>query len=198
MKNLRTAATVIAMIGFAQLATAQHHHDDPELHVSPRWSECSFQIDPSLTQEAWHDFTTEAGLVAYFRPLADAKAMGAGHFEISMLQWQTKFDETKPAWNDTFVHPDSTQWLRESDRLAFPCITARVGITDRLDAALYFTKNPAAIYGFAGGQLQYNILNTSKWSLAGRGTFNTIYGPEDIKLSVYGIDALVSREFKIY
>src|SRR5690349_24628684 len=102
---------------------------------------------------------------------------GRGTLEISLLQWQTKFDETKPAWNDTFVHPDSTHWLKESDRLAFPGITARVGITNRLDAGLYFTKNPGANYGFAGGQLQYNILNTSKWSVAGRGNFNTIFGP---------------------
>ena len=139
MKNFRIIAAMLAMYGTSHLSVAQDHH--ATLHVNPRWEECSFQLDPSLTQEAWNEFTKEAGLVAYFRPLIDAKPMGARHFEVSVLQWQTAFDDSKPAWNDTFVHPDSVHWLKETERLAFPGLTARVGITDKLDAAIYLTKN---------------------------------------------------------
>jgi hypothetical protein len=39
------------------------------LHVNHRWEECAFVIDPSLTQDAWHQFVGEVGLVTYFRPL---------------------------------------------------------------------------------------------------------------------------------
>jgi hypothetical protein len=200
MKKFRMMAFVIALGGVSQLALAQQHdHDhEPKLHVNPRWSECSFQLDPALTQEAWHEFTREAGLVAYFRPLTDAKPMGAGNFEISLLQWQTAFDDAKPAWNDTFVHPDSAHWLKESSRLAFPGLTARVGITRRLDAAIYITKNPQANYGFYAGQIQYNILSYQRWSAAARASYASLFGPDDLKLSIYGIDALVSREFKLY
>lgn len=200
MRNLKIVAAVLALSCGAQVGLAQHHHQDPNLHVIEKWSECSFQLDPSLTQEAWRDFTKEAGLVAYFRPLVDAKPMGARHFEVSLLQWATKFDETKPAWNDTFVHPDSTHWLKESPRLAFPGLTARAGITNKLDVAIYFTKNPGANYGFFGGQVQYNLFNdpARKWSVATRANFSSLFGPEDLKLNVYGVDALVSREIKIY
>lgn len=186
------------MYGVSNLSLAQHKH--VELHTSDKWSECSFEIDPSLTQEAWKEFAQEAGLVVYFRPLKDARPMGAGHFEVALLQWQTKFDDTKAAWNDTFVHPDSTHWLKDGDRLPIPGITARVGITKRLDAGIYFTKNPGANYGFYGGQLQYNLVNEEEknWSASGRMSFISLYGPEDLKLRVYGIDVVVSKEFPIY
>jgi hypothetical protein len=198
MKQITGIIAVALALGISQLTMAQHQ--DPTLHINTKWSECSFQLDPSLTQEAWHEFTREAGLVAYFRPLTDAKPMDAGHFEISLLQWQTAFDDTKPAWNDTFVHPDSVHWLKESSRLAFPGLTARVGITDKLDAAVFFTKNPGANYGFVGGQLQYNLLNDleRKWSVSARTSFMSMFGPDDLKLNVYGVDALLSKEFKVY
>jgi hypothetical protein len=198
MKTFTMITFALALCGTSQISLAQHH--DPKLHINPRWSECSFQLDPSLTQEAWHQFTREAGLVAYFRPLTDAKPMGVGHFEVSVLQWQTAFDDAKPAWNDTFVHPDSAHWLKEGSRLPFPGLTARVGITDKLDVGVYFTKNPNANYGFLGGQLQYNLLNNleKKWSASARASFISMYGPEDLNLTTYGLDVLASKEFPIY
>jgi hypothetical protein len=194
----------IALFGAVHISLAQnqHHSQDQniELHINPRWKECSFQLDPSLTQEAWHQFTREAALVAYFRPLTDAKPMGKWNFEVSVLQWATGIDDTEAAWNDTFVHPDSAHWLFEGSRLAFPGLTARVGITDRMDVGLYITKSPGANYGFFGGQLQYNVINDveRKWSAATRVSFTSMYGPEDLKLNIYGLDAIVSKEFPLY
>ena len=198
MKRINTLSTLLALLGTFTLVQAQEKH--VHLHVNPRWEECSFQLDPALTQDAWKEFTEEAGLVAYFRPLVDAKPLGRRHFEVSILQWQTKIDDTKPAWNDTFVHPDSAHWLKETGRLAFPGLAARVGITDKLDVGLYFTKRPGANYGFYGGQVQYNFLNNAdtKWSVSGRATFTSMYGPEDLKLSIYGLEGIVSKEIPIY
>src|ERR1043165_2999811 len=112
MKNIRLLATVLAVYSSIQVSLAQDQQ--PKLHVNPRWKECSFQLDQSLTQSAWRQFTREATSVIYYRPLIDAKPFGVGKFEVSLTTWKTKFDETKPAWNDTFVHPDSTHWLKES------------------------------------------------------------------------------------
>lgn len=200
MKTLRFFLLALVMNGIAGFCLAQDHHHDVELHVNPRWKECSFQLDPSLTQDAWHDFTREAGLVAYFRPLTDAKPMGAWNFEVSVLQWATGIDDTKPAWNDTFVHPDSVHWLTESPRLAFPGLTARVGITDKLDVGVYLTKSPGANYGFWGGQLQYNLVNNleKKWAASARVSFVSMYGPDDLKLNVYGVDFITSKEFRLF
>src|SRR5688572_25238095 len=102
-------ALAFALSSSPVLAQSHHHHGAGPgvvLHVDSRWEECSFQLDPSLTQAAWHQFAGEAGLVAYFRPLVDARPMGRGAVEVSVLQWQTGIDDADAAWNDTFVHPD--------------------------------------------------------------------------------------------
>lgn len=193
-KSLLIAA--ITLVGMAEISHAQ----SVNLHVSSTWEECSFQLDSALTQSAWKQFTKEAGLVTYFRSLTDAKPMGAGHFEVAILQWQTGIDDSDAAWNDTFVHPDSTHWLFEGSRLPFPGLTGRIGITKKLDAAVYFTKNPKANYGLWGGQLQYNLVNDleKKWAASARMSFVALHGPDDLNLNVIGFDGLVSKELKIY
>src|SRR4026207_104649 len=90
--NLSTAAVAFAIALFQTPAAAQggprpflhgspgeyqlSNGVRPHLHVNSRWDECSIQLDASLTQKAWRQFVQEAGLVAYFRPLIDAKPMG--------------------------------------------------------------------------------------------------------------------------
>ena len=182
----------------------QHNHDGdgnhPTLHVNPRWRECSFQLDASLTQAAWRQFTREAAVVTYFRPLTGAKPMGAGNFEVSVVQWKTGIDASDAAWNDTFVHPDSTHWLFEGSGLEFPGLTVRTGVTSRTDVGVYFTKSPGANYGFYGAQLQQNLAEQG-WrnvSAAARLSFVSMYGPEDLAFSVYGADLLASREFTVW
>ena len=184
---------LIPSAGFAQTAK------NVTLHVNPRWKQCSFQLDPSLTQSAWHQFTAEAGLVSYFRPLTDAKPMGAGNFELSALQWQTGIDDETSAWNDTFVHPFPTHWLFEGSGLAFPGLTFRGGVTDRIDAGAYFTRNPQANYGFYGAQVQYALVNdeTRNWAASTRASFVSLFGPEDLTFTVYGLDLLASRAYTV-
>lgn len=193
MKN-RSTFIILCLVAIAQCSLAQ------ELHINPRWSECSFQLDPSLTQKSFKEFAREAALVAYFRPLTDARPLGPKHFEISLLKWATAIDDTKDSWNDTFVHPDSTHWLVEGPRLNIPGVTARIGITKRLDAAVYWTKSPNANYGFWGGQLQYNLLNNPerKWAASVRTSLVSLYGPDDVKFSIYGAEGVVSKEFPIF
>jgi hypothetical protein len=171
-----------------------------QLHVNDRWKECSFQIDPSLTQQEWHEFAQEAGMVACFRPVTSAKPMGVGRFDISALQWSTYIDETKGAWNNTFVHPDAEHYLVGGPKLSFPGLTARVGLTDKLDAGVYWTMRPGANYGFWGAQVQYNFLNADNHAvdLSSRLGFNRVYGPEDLNFGIYAIDVVASRKFNLY
>ena len=67
------AATLFTAVNTPAIAQGEAH---PKLHVNPRWKECSLQLDPSLTQAAWRQFTREGGLVSYFRPLVDARPHG--------------------------------------------------------------------------------------------------------------------------
>ncbi|HCS20909.1 MAG TPA: hypothetical protein DIW47_10195 [Bacteroidetes bacterium] len=200
MKNIRLILTVLTVYITVNFSAAQTPNPQPHLHVNTRWKECSFQIDPSLTQDAWHQFTKEAGMVLYYRPLTDAKPMGAGRFEFSILQWTTWIDEREEAWNNTFVHPDSQHWLIGGEKLPFPGISVRAGITPKIDAGLYWTVRPGANYGVAGAQVQYNFLNDTirNWSASTRFTFSTLYGPADLNLNVSGVDFLASKKIAIF
>lgn len=186
--------TAIAAIALTLVhATAAAQSGQPKLHVNPRWKECSFQLDPSLTQAAWHQFTEEAGVVVYFRPLADARPMGRRSFELSVLQWETGIDDADAAWNDTFVHPDSAHWLFEGSRLKFPGLLLRAGVTDRTDVGVYVAKNFNANYGFFGGQVQRNLVDAGAWAASARASFVSMFGPADLDFIVYGVDLLASR-----
>ena len=187
------------LASFPSVARAQGGHN-VTLHINPRWKQCSIQLDPALTQAAWRQFTGEAGVVTYFRPLADAAPMGTGRFEVSLLQWQTGIDDEDAAWNDTFVHPDSTHWLFEGSGLAFPGLTARLGVAARTDVGIYFTKAIQANYGFYGAQLQQSVLHDpdKRWSGAVRVSFVNMYGPDDVGFSVYGADLVTSKTFDLF
>ena len=214
--RILTAAAVSLAIGLFQApASAQmpsrpnlhggshgpggHSEDGPVLHVNPRWKECSFQLNSALTQDAWRQFAREAALVAYFRPLSDAKPMGKGRFELSLLQWETGIDDREAAWNDTFVHPDSAHWLFEGDGLQFPGLMVRAGVSKNTDVGVYFTKSPGANYGFYAVQVQHSFFNdpASPWAAAARVNFASLYGPDDLDLRVFGLDALTSRRFEV-
>jgi hypothetical protein len=186
------AAAIVLVVASAEAQT------QPKLHVNPRWHECSFQIDPSLTQAAWHQFTQEAGLVTFFRPMSDASPLGRGSVEVSVLQWKTGIKAEDAAWNDTFVHPDSTHWLFEGDGLQFPGLMVRAGVNEKTDIAAYFTKNPEANYGFYGAQLQRSLLGSgTPWAVAARASFVSIYGPEDLDFAVYGGELIASRRIEL-
>ena len=190
------AIAALTAMGSPALAQAHEHGDHPHLNVNPRWKQCSFQLSPNLTKEAWRQFATEASVVTYFRPLTDATPMGRGRFEISLTQWETGIDDSDAAWNDTFVHPDSTHYLLEGSRLAFPGLMGRVGVGERTDVGLYFTKSPGANYGFYGAQVQQNLLlDKAGWSAAMRASFVSMYGPEDLDFTVLGLDVVTSRRF---
>ena len=197
--SIRTTAATAFAIALIHTSAAAQTAGHPHLHINPRWKECSFQLDPSLSQNAWRQFAREAGLVAYFRPLSDAQPMGKGHFELSMLQWQTGIDDKDAAWNDTFVHPDSAHWLFEGDGLKFPGLMVRAGVSSSTDVGVYFTKSPGANYGFYAAQVQHAFVQdpSSSWAVAARGSFVSMYGPDDLDLRVYGVDLLASKKFAL-
>lgn len=196
---LGAAAAALGLFATPIVGSAQHQEKDITLHVNTRWEDCAIQLDPTLTQDAWRQFTEEAALVAYLRPLTDARPLGAGRVEVSLLQWATAIDDADAAWNDTFVHPSADHWLIEGSRLAFPGVMVRVGVSDRMDIGGYVTKNPNSNYGFVGGQIQHNIIHDARrgWAGAGRMSFVSLFGPEDVDLTVLGLDVLASRTFPV-
>lgn len=186
------AAAVLAGLSAAPVEAQQ-------LHTNDTWDECSIVLDENLSQANWDTWVGEVGNVVYFRPMSDARPMGRGNFEFAILDWGSRIDDEKDAWNDTFSHPDSTHYLTDGDALMIPGITARIGVTDRLDAGAYVTKNPNANYGFYGAQLQYALTDEGTFpvSAATRASFVHLYGPDDAGVGVYGLDLVVSRDLPV-
>ena len=184
------AAAGLAVAALTPRASAQI------LHTNHRWEECSIVLHPELTPAAWRQFVSELGIVTYFRPMASAKPLGRRNFEIGLLDWGTQIDDADDAWNDTFSHPDSTHYLFEGSALHIPGLMARVGVTDRMDVGVYFTKNTKANYGFVGGQVQYSLPvdDERRLSAAGRLSVVRLFGPDDVQASTYGLEVLVSKE----
>ncbi len=180
--------------------------DGPKLHVSDRWAECSIQLDPSLTQDAWHQFTQEAGIMTVFNPLTSAQPLGKWNFDIGLSMGMYPIEDEDSAWNDTFVHPDSTHWLygesgesypEDANSLSLPLILVRLGITDQIDVGFYYFSVPDANYGFRGGQLQYNFLNDEEKNLsaAARVSVGQLFKVEDLDLSAYSVDVVATKDF---
>lgn len=190
------AIAIATLVALPATGGAQHA-GHPTLHLNTRWKECSIQLSSSLTQAAWRQFTREAGLVTYFRPVTDARPMGAGNWEVSLLQWDTAIDDHDAAWNDTFVHPDSTHWLTDGTGLKFPGLTVRRGITDRVDVGGYVTQSPNANYGFYGAQVQVALgpIASSEWTTAARMSFTSMFGPSDLDFTIVGADLVASRTY---
>lgn len=195
-RNFLISGAVAVAVAVTQTPAAAQDHDRPHLHDHGKWEECSIQLSPTLTQRAWHQFTQEAGLVAYFRSLTDAEPLARGRFELSAVQWETAIDDADAAWNDTFVHPDSTHYLFEGNGLKFPGLMLRTGVAAGTDVGVYFTKNPNANYGFFGGQLQRRLVGglDRRWAASARASFVSLFGPDDANLTVYGLDLVASRK----
>lgn len=195
---MKTRLFIICML--ATVLSVQAHEPNVHLHINPKWKECSFQIDPSLTQAQWNQFTNEAGMVAYLRSLDDARPLGRGNYEVSILQWNTSINEEDDAWNNTFVHPDSAHWLIGGEHLPFPGLLIKAGISKKFDVAGYYTYRAGANYGVFGAQLQWNAINDTakQWALSSRLNFTHLYGPEDLTFSVYGIDCIASKTIPLF
>jgi hypothetical protein len=170
------------------------------LHVNDRWKDCAIVLAPSLTQDAWRRFVGEAALVVFFRPLASARPLGRGKFEVGAMTWNSRVDDSSGAWNDTFSHPDSMHWLYDGDALPIPALMVRAGITDRLDIGVSGTKNFNANYGMLGAHVQYGLLDDVEHPVAVAGRLSTVrlLGPEDASLAVYGVDLVASRRLSAF
>lgn len=159
-----TLLTCLSLIGiFNSKSMAQSHGHDPdvELHINSNLGSCDFDISPDLTQSEWKRFTKEAGNLLFLNPLASAKPLGVKKWDLVIEMTASNVDETSGAWNNTFSHPDSEHWLNEGSQTAVPGMRFRMGITEKIDAGIYYTsaKPFGANYGFLGLEAKYAFIN---------------------------------------
>ncbi|MEE8437385.1 MAG: hypothetical protein V3S22_03505 [Candidatus Neomarinimicrobiota bacterium] len=191
---------VMCLTLYLPLSSSYAQGDRPIQHLTDDWENCSMILDPSLTQDAWHRFTQEAGNIFYFHSLTSPKALGAGKFNIAVVTGFTRIDDNSSAWNDTFVHIDSAHYLvSENGILGFPSLSAAYGFSDNIDIGAYFTMNPGTNYSAVGGSIKYSLINDPHKNIFAAVRVSSVFvllkGESEFNLSVHGIDLLFSRDF---
>lgn len=172
------------------------HPADPKLHVGDKFSECWVEFSPELTQSAFHKFVREFGSVSAFKSVASPVPMGQWSVAFGIEQSNFTIEEHDPAWNDTFVHPDSYHELG-ADK-AFPQVRVRLGVADRVDLGAYYTKSPNANYGWLGLEARYAMLQQSESmpvTLGVRGAYTRTLYVSDMDLNAFTGDLSVGRTF---
>ncbi|MDH4184160.1 MAG: hypothetical protein OEV92_08060 [Nitrospinota bacterium] len=158
-------------------------------------------IDPSLTQSEFNGFVKEVAPMLYFRPMAGAKPLGEFKFEVSIELWKTgPLQDYAGKWNNTFSHQDSEHWLTDEDhRLNFPVPRARMGITNKMDAEIFYAPSPAN-YKFFGLAVKYAVLTETEtgWDFAVRPSYSTLLGVADVAYDSLAVDALASTQLGLF
>lgn len=198
-KKLFTTVLLLTS-SLVQAQSVEKHGDHPNvsLHVNSGIGMCDFDIAPALTQDEWAQATREVGSAIYLEPLASSRPLGKGNWGLQLENNSFHVDQESGAWNNTFHHPDSTHYLAGSDgRLSVPGLRFRFGITDRLDAGIYYTtaKPFGANYGFLGFDAKYALLNDTDngWSAAVRASYATDASIRDFNISSTGLEVLAGK-----
>jgi hypothetical protein len=125
--------------------------------------------------------------------LAPAEPLGAKKFQVGLEYSRLRIEDADPAWNNTFSHPDEHHYL--GDVIGMPKLFARMGLSDRIDAGVYFTKVPEANYGFLGGEMKYAFFQepVKPAAAAVRASYATLLGVDDMNFHVFGVDVSTSK-----
>ncbi len=196
MKRKRVNGVVAAavLLLFATLSYAQSGTGDVYWRIDPNVKSCSMVIDPSLTQSQWHTFVKQVGAISSFKSLGSANTLGKMKFNIALDDAFSPVDQHDLAWINTFTHPDENCPL--GDRITYPTIRARMGVTDKIDIGGYWTTAPRANYGLVGGELKYAFLQESRRrpAAAVRTSFTLLTGVPDFNLNIYSVEVMASKK----
>jgi hypothetical protein len=177
----------------ATASRAQGGSSDVYWHIDPNVRTCSMVIDPSLTQAQWRSFTRQVGALSSFKTLSSAKPLGRMNVQVAVDYGTTPVDQHDHAWINTFTHPDADCPL--GDAIAYPALRARIGVSDQVDVGGSWTMAPRANYGLVGAEVRYAFLRESGKlpAAAARASVAALTGVPDFNMSIYSLDATVSK-----
>lgn len=148
-------------------------------------------FDPTITSSEFGTIVREAGMVTAYRGVAPAEPQGLLGFDIGVEASFAEIDTS--AWNDAFVGS-------APDYLAAPRLHARVGLPFNLDVGAAYVWVPDSDISSLGAELQWAILEGSAATpaLALRGHYTTLQGVDELDLTSYGADAVLSKGLTIF
>jgi hypothetical protein len=154
----------------------------------------AFALDFNIQEQAQFDqIAREAGTFITYRALAPAEPGGLTGFDISVAVSAVKVDSD--LW-DLVTPNDSVS----SDYFYVPSIRVRKGLPFGIDVGASYAQVPGEDIKAIGGEVQWALLEGSVATpaLALRGHYSTLLGVDDIDLTTYGADAVISKGFAIF
>jgi hypothetical protein len=187
--------TLAAVTALAPAARAQQASSGrPTLHVDDAYDNCFFDLHPELTEAQFKEFAGELGSILRSRQLGDARTLGKGRFELSAQYTDARIDDAKGAWNNTMSHPHADHYLGEA--IAFPRLSARLGVSDRVDVGAWGTVSQHSNYWIVGADTRIAILRQDRGrpvSVSLRPSLSGLFGPDELTAGSASLDITASR-----
>ena len=143
----------------------------------------------NLTPDDFNDLVKEAGTMIAYRGIAPAEPQGLTGFDIGVEASFFKIDDG--LWNQVLDSDDVPSYL------PVPKVHVRKGLPFGIDLGASYAMVPSSNIKVVAGEIQYAILDGSVAlpALAVRGHYSTLLGVDDLDLTTYGADAVVSKGF---
>ncbi len=160
------------------------------LLASPAWA-AKYDIEVPADFDnngVFGDFIREAGTATAYRALAPAEPQGITGFDIGVAVSALDIDEK--TW-DPLLQGDAPSYL------PIPSLRLRKGLPFNIDLGAFYSQVPSSNIKLIGGEVQVALLEggVTMPALALRGSYSTLQGVDDLDLSTYGADAVLSKGF---
>lgn len=121
-------------------------------------------VRPGLTPDGFQSLISELGPMMRFRQLGDSQAMGKGRVDIGVQLADAPIGDANRSWS-----------------LAFPRVTARFGVDDRVDVGAWGGINTQSNYGLAGFETRIALVTEGpSWPVSVRPSVTALVGPSDL------------------
>lgn len=143
------------------------------------------------TNDIFAKVSREAGIMTAYRGVAPAEPQGIKGFDIGVA---VNFAEIDSDLWEQAVGTSSTDY---PGYLPIPKIQVRKGLPYNFDIGASYAKVPSSNLTMVGGELQWALLegSTATPAVAVRGSYSSLGGVDDIELSTYAADLVVSKGF---
>lgn len=193
VKIPRMLAAAGLLLGAPMAARAVH----PVLHIDTSYEECSVKFAPELRQSSFRRFVREFGSVSSFKQMGPPGTIAKKGVSVGLSMFTFPVDQDSAAWNDTFAHPNAEHWLGAQQ--TFPKLDLRVGVSDRLDLGIYYTRNPESNYGWLGLDGKYRLLSRggdAPLTLAVRGAYTRTLYVSDMDMNTFTFDISAEKKYR--
>ena len=149
-------------------------------------------FDPSITQAEFQKFSRLIAQGIFASPIQPSGASGLLRFDVGVAATGVQIDPNAPYWTRS-VTKDITIG---GDYVGVPRLVISKGLSAATISGTYAKVNDTSA-NVIGGALDLPIVNGGlvKPTLALRGSYSTLRGVDDFKLSTYGLELFLGKGF---